>query len=65
MSDGTGLMDIFSRFLGGAPDLVKFTGNRYRSGFNGCVRVVEAENSGQIKLSETAISAVNVDTCPE
>ncbi|XP_055844274.1 basement membrane-specific heparan sulfate proteoglycan core protein isoform X29 [Episyrphus balteatus] len=50
-------------FIGGAPDLVKFTGNRYRSGFNGCVHVVEAEKT--IQLSDAAISAVNLDTCPD
>ncbi|XP_055911049.1 basement membrane-specific heparan sulfate proteoglycan core protein isoform X7 [Eupeodes corollae] len=50
-------------FIGGTPDLVKFTGNRYSSGFNGCVHVIEEEKT--IQLSDAAISAVNLDTCPD
>ncbi|KAI8120669.1 Basement membrane-specific heparan sulfate proteoglycan core protein [Lucilia cuprina] len=41
-------------FIGGAPDLVSFTGGRYTQYFNGCVRVVEGESSGIIDLGKVA-----------
>ncbi|XP_037811627.1 basement membrane-specific heparan sulfate proteoglycan core protein-like isoform X4 [Lucilia sericata] len=52
-------------FIGGAPDLVSFTGGRYTQYFNGCVRVVEGESSGIIDLGKVAVSGINVDSCPE
>ncbi|KAM7349794.1 terribly reduced optic lobes isoform 6-T6 [Cochliomyia hominivorax] len=52
-------------FIGGAPDLDAFTGSRYKNYFNGCVRVVEGENSGIIEVGKVAVSGINVDTCPD
>lgn len=51
-------------FLGGAPDMSVTTGNRYTSGFQGCIYSVEV-NYGSIQLGVAAVSAVNADTCPE
>ncbi|XP_050331104.1 basement membrane-specific heparan sulfate proteoglycan core protein isoform X11 [Bactrocera neohumeralis] len=50
-------------FIGGTPDVAKFTGGRYTKNFNGCVRVVEGEARGIIQLGTAAISGQNVDTC--
>ncbi|XP_049312041.1 basement membrane-specific heparan sulfate proteoglycan core protein isoform X27 [Bactrocera dorsalis] len=52
-------------FIGGTPDVAKFTGGRYTKNFNGCVRVVEGEARGIIQLGTAAISGQNVDTCPQ
>lgn len=52
-------------FLGGAPNLKAFTGDRYLSGLNGCVHIVENLNTGAIRLGTKTISAVNVSSCPE
>ncbi|XP_041563042.1 basement membrane-specific heparan sulfate proteoglycan core protein isoform X19 [Drosophila elegans] len=51
-------------FVGGAPDIAQFTGNRYKHSFNGCIVVVEGETVGQINLSSAAINGVNVNVCP-
>lgn len=51
-------------FLGGAPDSTVLTGGRYANGFQGCIHIVEA-NNGAIHLGTSAVSAVNVDTCPK
>ncbi|XP_018799857.1 PREDICTED: basement membrane-specific heparan sulfate proteoglycan core protein isoform X6 [Bactrocera latifrons] len=52
-------------FIGGTPDVAKFTGGRYTKNFNGCVRVVEGEARGIIQLGTAAISGQNVDTCSQ
>ncbi|XP_055374705.1 basement membrane-specific heparan sulfate proteoglycan core protein isoform X7 [Condylostylus longicornis] len=51
-------------FIGGAPNLGEFTGNRYPTGFVGCVRVVETDEGGPVNLGQHAVSALNVDVCP-
>ncbi|XP_053952223.1 basement membrane-specific heparan sulfate proteoglycan core protein isoform X19 [Anastrepha ludens] len=52
-------------FIGGTPDVAKFTGGRYTKNFNGCVRVVEGDAHGLIQLGAVAISGENVDICPQ
>ncbi|XP_016982302.1 basement membrane-specific heparan sulfate proteoglycan core protein isoform X20 [Drosophila rhopaloa] len=51
-------------FVGGAPDIAQFTGNRYKHNFNGCIVVIEGEKVGQINLSSVAVNGVNVNVCP-
>ncbi|KAH8235981.1 hypothetical protein KR032_011790, partial [Drosophila birchii] len=51
-------------FIGGIPDIARFTGNRYTHNFNGCIVVVEGETVGQINLSPAAVNGVNVNVCP-
>lgn len=55
---------ILVAFVGGSPDIAKFTGNRYTHNFNGCIVVVEGDAAGQINLGPAAINGVNVNTCP-
>ncbi|CRK99746.1 CLUMA_CG013014, isoform A [Clunio marinus] len=50
-------------FLGGAPDLKRFTGERYSNGFIGCIHTVEPILGGAIQLGENTISSLNVDDC--
>ncbi|KAJ6634940.1 Basement membrane-specific heparan sulfate proteoglycan core protein, partial [Pseudolycoriella hygida] len=52
-------------FLGGAPDLNNFTGNRYTQGFQGCIHVVEGYEDKGIDLGRNIVSGLNVDQCPE
>lgn len=51
--------------LGGAPDIVKFTGNRFAHGFNGCIVTVEGFESGPVRVGGNAISGYNVTPCQE
>nr|XP_017095017.2 basement membrane-specific heparan sulfate proteoglycan core protein isoform X13 [Drosophila bipectinata] len=51
-------------FIGGIPNIAQFTGERFLHNFNGCIVVVEGDASGQINLGPSAISGVNVNTCP-
>ncbi|XP_020802668.1 basement membrane-specific heparan sulfate proteoglycan core protein isoform X4 [Drosophila serrata] len=51
-------------FIGGIPDIARFTGNRYTQNFNGCIVVVEGETVGQINLSPAAVNGANVNVCP-
>lgn len=50
-------------FLGGAPDIKRFTGERYDQGFIGCIHVVEPIEGGAIRLGEMTISSANIDQC--
>lgn len=50
-------------FLGGAPDLKSFTGDRYNQGFVGCIHIVEPLEGGGIKLGDRIISSLNVEQC--
>lgn len=50
-------------FLGGAPDLKSFTGERYNQGFVGCIHIVEPLDGGAIKLGEKTISSINIEQC--
>jgi hypothetical protein len=52
-----------SWFLGGAPDMARFTGERYIHGFNGCILQVETLEGDGIELGQRTISSVNVDAC--
>ncbi|XP_037037177.1 basement membrane-specific heparan sulfate proteoglycan core protein isoform X11 [Bradysia coprophila] len=52
-------------FLGGAPDLNNFTGNRYTQGFHGCIHVVEGHEDKAIDLGQNVVSGLNVDQCPD
>lgn len=64
----TGVKEMFLPghvFIGGAPDLSNFTGNRYKQGFHGCIHIVENLTGGAINLSVNAVSAANLDVCPE
>lgn len=40
------------------------TGGRYKNGFQGCVLTFETDH-GATNLHDVAVSAVNVDVCPE
>lgn len=51
--------------LGGAPDIAKFTGNRYTQGLNGCINIVEGTDTGAVNIRAKAISGYNVVPCPE
>lgn len=51
--------------LGGAPDIVKFTGNRFAQGFTGCIVTVEGLESGPVKVGRNAVSGYNVTPCQE
>lgn len=50
-------------FLGGAPDLKSFTGERYNLGFVGCIRIVESLEGDIIRLGEKTISSLNLERC--
>ncbi|KAG5681002.1 hypothetical protein PVAND_010471 [Polypedilum vanderplanki] len=52
-------------FLGGAPDIRRFTGDRYSSGFVGCIHIVEPIEGGAIRLGDNTISSANVEQCSE
>ncbi|XP_030244905.1 basement membrane-specific heparan sulfate proteoglycan core protein-like [Drosophila navojoa] len=51
-------------FIGGIPNISRFTGKRYTHNFNGCIVFVEGDAVGQINLGKASVSGVNVDTCP-
>jgi hypothetical protein len=50
-------------FLGGAPDVKGFTGERYNQGFVGCIHIVEPLDGGAIRLGDKTISSLNVEQC--
>lgn len=50
-------------FLGGAPDMRRFTGDRHTQGFVGCIHVVEPIAGGPIRLGEKTISSMNIEQC--
>lgn len=50
-------------FLGGAPNLKVFTGDRYGQGFVGCIHIVEPLEGGAIRLGEKTISSMNIEQC--
>lgn len=51
---------------GGAPDLNRFTGDRFNESFNGCIYVIEnPDTSRAVPLQDFAIRTVNVDVCDE
>lgn len=52
-------------FIGGAPNIATFTGQRHTQGFHGCVHIVEPLEGGGINLTYNAISGINVDKCPQ
>lgn len=52
-------------FIGGAPNIATFTGQRYSQGFHGCVHNVESLEGGGINLTYNAISGINVDKCSQ
>lgn len=55
-----------SIYIGGAPDLNRFTGDRFNESFNGCVYVIEnPDTSRAVPLQDFAIRTVNVDVCDE
>ncbi|KRF94151.1 uncharacterized protein Dmoj_GI15893, isoform D [Drosophila mojavensis] len=51
-------------FIGGIPNISRFTGKRYTHNFNGCIVFVEGDAVGQVNLGKASVSGVNVDTCP-
>jgi hypothetical protein len=50
-------------FLGGAPNLKLFTGERFSQGFIGCIHIVEPLEGGAITLGEKTISSMNIEQC--
>lgn len=48
---------------GGAPEINKFTGNRYAQGFNGCINIVEGTNTHAVNIYNDAINGYNVQRC--
>jgi hypothetical protein len=50
-------------FLGGAPDMARFTGDRFKEGFVGCIHIVEPIEGGAIRLGDNTISSANVEQC--
>lgn len=52
-------------FIGGAPNIATFTGQRYTQGFHGCVHTVEPLEGGGINFTYNSISGINVDKCPK
>lgn len=50
-------------FLGGAPDMRRFTGERYSHGFVGCIHTVEPIEGGAIRLGEQTVSSMNIEQC--
>uniref|UniRef100_A0A8D8ES81 Basement membrane-specific heparan sulfate proteoglycan core protein n=1 Tax=Culex pipiens TaxID=7175 RepID=A0A8D8ES81_CULPI len=55
-----------SIYIGGAPDLNRFTGDRFNESFNGCIYVIEnPDTSRAVPLQDFAIRTVNVDVCDD
>ncbi|XP_035776536.1 basement membrane-specific heparan sulfate proteoglycan core protein-like [Anopheles albimanus] len=55
-----------SIYIGGVPDIERFTGNRYNESFNGCVFSIENnEKRKTVELRDWAIRSVNVDACDD
>lgn len=52
-------------FIGGAPDISNFTGNRFAHGFNGCIHIIESVELGPVNLGLSSISGLNVEPCSE
>ncbi|XP_053695300.1 basement membrane-specific heparan sulfate proteoglycan core protein isoform X2 [Sabethes cyaneus] len=53
-------------YIGGAPDLNRFTGERFNENFKGCVYIIENLNtSTAVPLQDFAVRTVNVDICDE
>lgn len=52
-------------FLGGAPDMDRLTGHRYKQGFVGCINIVEGADTGAINIRVNAVGGYNVIPCPE
>lgn len=46
--------------LGGAPDIVKFTGNRFSQGFTGNIIIVEGLDTNPVNVGANAVSGYNV-----
>ncbi|XP_062558821.1 basement membrane-specific heparan sulfate proteoglycan core protein isoform X3 [Armigeres subalbatus] len=53
-------------YIGGAPNLSRFTGERFNESFSGCVYVIENPESGRaVPLENFAVRTVNVDICDD
>ncbi|XP_058821183.1 basement membrane-specific heparan sulfate proteoglycan core protein isoform X2 [Topomyia yanbarensis] len=53
-------------YIGGAPDLSRFTGDRFNESFNGCVYVIENPDTARaVPLQNFAMRTVNVDVCDD
>ncbi|XP_031635070.1 basement membrane-specific heparan sulfate proteoglycan core protein isoform X6 [Contarinia nasturtii] len=52
-------------FIGGAPEINKFTGERYRQGFNGCINIVEGTDTQAVNIYQNAVSGYNVTPCAD
>lgn len=58
--------DTFVSILtGGAPEINKFTGERYRQGFDGCINIVEGTDTRAVNIDKNAVSGYNVTPCAE
>lgn len=51
--------------IGGAPEINKFTGNRYTQGFSGCINIVEGTDTRAVNIYNNAVSGFNVTPCAE
>ncbi|XP_055550380.1 basement membrane-specific heparan sulfate proteoglycan core protein-like isoform X2 [Wyeomyia smithii] len=65
----TGKQEIYlpgNIYIGGAPDLNRFTGDRFNENFNGCVYIIENLNTSRaVALQNYAIRTTNVDICDD
>ncbi|XP_055304959.1 basement membrane-specific heparan sulfate proteoglycan core protein isoform X6 [Sitodiplosis mosellana] len=52
-------------FIGGAPEINRFTGNRYTQGFNGCINIVEGTDTRAVNIYKNAVSGYNVLPCAD
>ncbi|XP_055703583.1 uncharacterized protein LOC129802055 [Phlebotomus papatasi] len=50
-------------YVGGLPDIVNFTGGRYKDSFRGCVHVLQDITRGPINFGVYAVNAENVHSC--
>nr|QYB17310.1 heparan sulfate proteoglycan [Laodelphax striatellus] len=50
-------------FIGGLPDIEKMTDRRYTEGLDGCIHLIQIQNSGVINLMDEAVNGVNVGRC--
>ncbi|XP_044727463.1 basement membrane-specific heparan sulfate proteoglycan core protein-like isoform X3 [Chrysoperla carnea] len=53
-------------YLGGTPNIILMTGQKYTQGFNGCINAIELQNiEEQIDFGTKALSGVNVKPCSD
>ncbi|XP_063241894.1 basement membrane-specific heparan sulfate proteoglycan core protein isoform X7 [Bacillus rossius redtenbacheri] len=50
-------------YVGGLPNFEHMTAGKYLEGFSGCIHSLQIQDSGEINLKESAVSAVNALPC--